>query len=86
VDSYLGLKDEKAIASAGSKAGKRTKSDAEQGLTGKKSDAERIIEICKNQYAEAKIARQALAVYWRQFPSGVDGQTICYFAEHPEEL
>lgn len=51
-----------------------------------KSDAERIVEICKNQYAEAKIARQTLAVYWRQFSSGVDGQTICYFAEHPGEV
>lgn len=30
------------------------------------NDAERIIEICKNQYAEAKIAYQTLAVYWRK--------------------
>ena len=50
------------------------------------SDAERIVEICKNQYAEAKIARQTLAVYWRQYSAGVDGQAISYFAEHPEEL
>ena len=50
------------------------------------SDADRIVEICKNQYAEAKIARQTLAVYWRQYSAGVDGQTISYFAEHPEEV
>lgn len=50
------------------------------------SDADRIVEICKNQYAEAKIARQTLAVYWRQYSAGVDGQAISYFAEHPKEL
>lgn len=51
-----------------------------------KSDADRIVEICKNQYAEAKIARQTLAVYWRQYSPGIDGQTISYFADHPEEV
>ena len=44
----------------------------------KKTDAERIIEICKNQYAEAKIAYETLAVYWRFYSSGIDGQTIDY--------
>lgn len=49
-----------------------------------KNDIERIIQICKNQYAEAKIAYQTLAVYWRLYSSGIDGQTISYLvAEQP---
>lgn len=50
------------------------------------TDTERIIQICKNQYAEAKIAYQTLAVYWRQYPSGIDGQTIAYIVDHPSEF
>ncbi|MCI7061061.1 MAG: hypothetical protein MR965_02530 [Lachnospiraceae bacterium] len=42
-------------------------------------DTKKIIDICKNQYAEAKIAYETLAIYWRLFPSGIDGQTISYF-------
>ena len=51
-----------------------------------KNDAERIIEICKNQYAEAKIAYQTLAVYWRRVSSAIDGQTISYAVEHRSEF
>ncbi|MBO5057051.1 MAG: hypothetical protein J6C64_11960 [Lachnospiraceae bacterium] len=51
-----------------------------------KSDSERIIQICKNQYAEAKIAYQTLAVYWRLCSSGIDGQTIAYIAGHFTEF
>jgi hypothetical protein len=51
-----------------------------------KNDAERIIEICKNQYAEAKIAYQTLAVYWRKVSSAIDGQTISYAVEHESEF
>lgn len=51
-----------------------------------KNDAERIIEICKNQYAEAKIAYQTLAVYWRKVSSAIDGQTISYAVEHRSEF
>lgn len=50
------------------------------------NDAERIIEICKNQYAEAKIAYQTLAVYWRKVSSAVDGQTISYAVDHRNEF
>lgn len=50
------------------------------------NDAERIIEICKNQYAEAKIAYETQAVYWRQYKSGIDGQTIDYIANHSTEF
>ena len=50
------------------------------------NDAERIIEICKNQYAEAKIAYQTLAVYWRKVSSAIDGQTISYAVEHRSEF
>lgn len=48
------------------------------------TDAEKIIAICKNQYAEAKIAYETLAKYWRLYPSGIDGQTIAYFAENKQ--
>ncbi len=51
-----------------------------------KIDTERIIEICKNQYAEAKIAFETLAVYWRHVSSGIDGQTISYIANHISEF
>ena len=51
-----------------------------------KTDTERIIEICKNQYAEAKIAYETLAVYWRHVSSGIDGQTISYIANHTSEF
>lgn len=51
-----------------------------------KNDAERIIEICKNQYAEAKIAYKTLAVYWRKVSSAIDGQTISYAVEHRSEF
>lgn len=51
-----------------------------------KCDGDRIIEICKYKYAEAKIAYQTLAVYWRQYRSCIDGQTISYIAEHPDEF
>ena len=50
------------------------------------NDAERIIEICKNQYAEAKIAYQTLAVYWRNVSSAIDGQTISYAVDHRSEF
>lgn len=50
------------------------------------NDAERIIEICKNQYAEAKIAYQTLAVYWRKVSSAIDGQTISYAVKHRSEF
>lgn len=50
------------------------------------TDEERIIEICKNQYAEAKIAYETLAVYWMQYNSGIDGQTIAYIAAHEDEF
>lgn len=50
------------------------------------TDEQRIIQICKNQYAEAKIAYQTLAVYWRSYPSGIDGQTISYIVEHASEF
>lgn len=50
--------------------------------TQKKNDTEIILDICKNQYAEAKIAYQTLAIYWRLFSSGVDGQTIQYIADN----
>ena len=50
------------------------------------NDAERIIEICKNQYAEAKIAYQTLAVYWQKVSSAIDGQTISYAVEHRSEF
>lgn len=53
----------------------------------KKDDIERIVHICKNQYAEVKIAYQTLALYWRFCSSNVDGQTICYIAEgHQSEF
>lgn len=45
------------------------------------TDADRIIEICKNQYAEAKIALETLAVYWNLYSSGIDGQTIAYIRD-----
>ena len=48
-----------------------------------KNDAERIVDICKNQYAEAKIAYETLALFWRKVSSGIDGQTISYIVEHP---
>lgn len=51
-----------------------------------RTDTERIIEICKNQYAEAKIAYESLAVYWRHVSSGIDGQTISYIANHTSEF
>lgn len=50
------------------------------------NDSERIIEICKNQYAEAKIAYQTRAVYWRQYKSGIDGQTLSYIVNHTSEF
>lgn len=50
------------------------------------NDAERIIEICKNQYAEAKIAYQTLAIYWRKVSSAIDGQTISYAVDHRSEF
>lgn len=50
------------------------------------SDAERIIEICKNQYAEAKIAYQTLSKYWRKVSSAIDGQTIAYVMQHKNEF
>lgn len=45
------------------------------------TDADKIIAICKNQYAEAKVAYETLAKYWRLHSSGIDGQTISYFTE-----
>lgn len=47
------------------------------------TDTERIAFICINQYAEAKIAFQTLAVYWRLYSSGIDGQTIDYITKNP---
>lgn len=49
------------------------------------TDAERIIEICKNQYAEAKIAYETLAVQWKAYNSGIDGQTIAFIAEQKDK-
>ncbi len=54
----------------------------QQRTTNKKNDAELIIDICKNQYAEAKIAYQTLSIYWRLTSCGVDGQTIKYIADN----
>lgn len=51
-----------------------------------KTEADKIVCICKNQYAEAKIAYQTLAVYWRLYSSGIDGQTITYIVENPTEF
>ena len=48
------------------------------------NDLDMIIEICKAQYAEAKIAYQTLAVYWRLVSSNVDGQTIKFIADNAE--
>lgn len=50
------------------------------------TDTERIAFICKNQYAEAKIAFQTLAVYWRLYSCGIDGQTIDYITKNPTEF
>lgn len=50
-----------------------------------RTDAERIVEICKNQYAEAKIAFATLAVYWTLYSSGIDGQTIAFMQKILEE-
>lgn len=47
-----------------------------------KTDSDRIIEICKFQYAEAKIAFETLAIYWRLYGSGIDGQTIAYINDN----
>lgn len=49
------------------------------------TDAERIVEICKNQYAEAKIAYETLAVHWKAYNSGIDGQTIAFIAEQEDK-
>ena len=49
------------------------------------SDSNRIIEICKHEYAEAKIAFQTLAIYWRLYKSGIDGQTIDYICKHMDD-
>lgn len=57
-----------------------------KSTTAKKNDAERIINICKNQYAEAKIAYQTLSIYWRKTSCGVDGQTILYIKEHEKDF
>lgn len=51
-----------------------------------KTDIERIIQICKNQYAEAKIAFETLAVYWNKYSSGIDGQTIAYIVANISEF
>lgn len=48
------------------------------------SDSDCIIEICKYQYAEAKIAFETLAIYWRSYKSGIDGQTIAYISDNME--
>lgn len=48
------------------------------------NDVKNIVEICKNQYAEAKIAYQTLAVYWNAYKSGIDGQTISYIVSHKD--
>lgn len=48
------------------------------------NDVKNIVEICKNQYAEAKIAYQTLAVYWNAYKSGIDGQTISYIVAHKD--
>lgn len=50
------------------------------------SDTEKIVQICKNQYAEAKLAFSTMAIYWRLYSSGVDGQTVMYFLEMKESL
>lgn len=50
------------------------------------TDADRIIQICKNQFAEAKIAYQTLSIYWRKYSSGIDGQTLSYITEHRSEF
>ena len=50
------------------------------------TDSERIIEICKNQYAEAKIAYQTRAVYWRQYKSGIATIALSYFVNHSTEF
>lgn len=57
-----------------------------QDNSSNETDIERIIQICKNQYAEAKIAYQTLAVYWRFYSSCIDGQTIAYIVDHFSEF
>ena len=42
-----------------------------------------LLIFAKNQYAEAKIAYETLALFWRKVSSGIDGQTISYIVEHP---
>lgn len=51
-----------------------------------KTDVNHILQICKNQYAEAKIAYQTLALYWRLYSSGIDGQTIDYIVKNDSEF
>lgn len=46
------------------------------------TDTDYIIEICKNQYAEAKIAFETMSVYWRLYAPGIDGQTIAYITDN----
>ena len=45
-------------------------------------DAGKIIEICKHHYAEAKLAYDTLAVFWRKMNNGIDGLTISYYVEN----
>ena len=49
-------------------------------------DVKNIVTICKNQYAEAKIAYETLAIYWRLVSSGIDGQTIAHLVDNDKEM
>ena len=50
------------------------------------NDADNIIEISKNQYAEAKVAFETMAVYWRAYAPGIDGQTIAYITDNKDQF
>ena len=50
--------------------------------TDKDKDAGKIIEICKHHYAEAKLAYETLAVFWRKMNNGIDGLTIAYYVDN----
>ena len=42
-----------------------------------------LLIFAKISNAEAKIAYETLALFWRKVSSGIDGQTISYIVEHP---
>lgn len=56
------------------------------GQLNAQNDSDIIIEICKNQYAEAKAAFETMAVYWRAYAPGIDGQTIAYITDNKDRF